>query len=213
MTTPPRLNPVNEFVCGSIRRLRQSRGLGIEEMARRAGIPPGSYSCLETGRYRLNLENLFRILAVLEVEIADVWPQPPEDVPSQLTRASVDEAVSQAERRRPPRARMEDLLTAVCRTCFVTRRELASRQRSARLSRARAIAAFLAWETGHLTLSGLSRRLRRDVSSISHQLRRFRNRLEKDSDSAVILRQTRRTLEELLRRRHLRRLTGNSLRD
>ncbi|HSR67539.1 MAG TPA: helix-turn-helix domain-containing protein [Acidobacteriota bacterium] len=206
MSTPPRAHPVNAFVCTSIRRLRQARGLAIERVAERSGIPPGSYSCLETGRYRLNLENLYRILAALDADIGDVWPQRPGDRKSSPEGPpQVEEAVRQAELRRPPRATLEDILKAVCRTCLVNRREMASRKRTARISRARAIASLLTWELGHLTLSALSRELRRDVSSLSHQLRRFRRQLKSDSESAAILRRARRQLEKDLRKRHIRR--------
>lgn len=205
MSTPPLAHPVNAFVCTSIRRLRQARGLAIERVAERSGIPAGSYSCLETGRYRLNLENLYRILAALDAEIGDVWPQPPRGQRSAHQPPRVEEAVREAELRRPPRATLEDILKAVCRTCLVNRREMASRKRGARISRARAVAALMTWELGHLTLSALSRELHRDVSSLSHQLRRFKRQLTSDHESAAILRRARRTLEKLLRQRHIRR--------
>ncbi|MEE8585469.1 MAG: helix-turn-helix transcriptional regulator, partial [Acidobacteriota bacterium] len=66
---------VSDFVCGVICQIRLERGLKVQDMSRMAGIPLGSYSCLETGRYRLNLENLLRILEALKIDIAQVWPR------------------------------------------------------------------------------------------------------------------------------------------
>ena len=65
---------VNAFVLACIRRRRIEQGLRVQDMARRTGIPLGSYSCPKTGRYRLSLESLFRILAVLGTDIAPAAP-------------------------------------------------------------------------------------------------------------------------------------------
>ncbi|MEE8585498.1 MAG: helix-turn-helix transcriptional regulator [Acidobacteriota bacterium] len=68
------VDAISAYVVQCIRRRRIEQGMRVQDMAKRTGIPLGSYSCLETGRYRMNLENLFRILAVLGADIADVWP-------------------------------------------------------------------------------------------------------------------------------------------
>ena len=65
---------VNDLVRDRIRRLRTSRGIGVTELAAKAGIPVSSYASLERGAYRLTLDNLFRILGALDVGIEDVWP-------------------------------------------------------------------------------------------------------------------------------------------
>ncbi len=70
------VDAISKYVVQSIRRKRMEQGMRVQDMAKRTGIPLGSYSCLETGRYRMSLENLFRILAVLGLEIKEVWPSP-----------------------------------------------------------------------------------------------------------------------------------------
>jgi transcriptional regulator with XRE-family HTH domain len=68
------LNMVNEFVRSRLRRLRTEKGLKVTEIARRAGLPTSSYACLESGFYRITLDNLSRILRALEADITEVWP-------------------------------------------------------------------------------------------------------------------------------------------
>lgn len=48
--------------------------MSMRQLAERSGIPMGSYACMENGFYNISLDNLFRILGVLELEISDVWP-------------------------------------------------------------------------------------------------------------------------------------------
>lgn len=65
---------INEFVRKRIRRLRTAKRIPIARFLDQAGIPGSSYSDMETGTYRISLDNLFRILGVLEADIDDVWP-------------------------------------------------------------------------------------------------------------------------------------------
>lgn len=69
-----RKSPVNECVAHRLKEIRKSRGLASREVARLAGIPPGSYSCLENSRYQVKIASLLRILTALDVDIQDVWP-------------------------------------------------------------------------------------------------------------------------------------------
>jgi transcriptional regulator with XRE-family HTH domain len=71
---------INDLVRERIRRLRTARGIGVTELAVRAGIPVSSYASLESGAYRITLDNLFRILGALDVGIEDVWPIESEGV-------------------------------------------------------------------------------------------------------------------------------------
>ena len=64
--------PINNFVCKSLRNIRIGKGVKVLDVARRTRIPASSYSCLEWGRYKLNLDNLFRILHALDADI-DEW--------------------------------------------------------------------------------------------------------------------------------------------
>lgn len=63
---------VNRYVGHRIQKLRKQRRLSSQEVARRTGLAPGSYSCLENGWYRISLENLFRILQVLDVHVTEM---------------------------------------------------------------------------------------------------------------------------------------------
>jgi hypothetical protein len=46
----------------------------MAEVSSRAGMPVSSYACMEVGHYGISLENLSRILAALETDIEEVWP-------------------------------------------------------------------------------------------------------------------------------------------
>lgn len=65
---------VNDHVRSRIRELRIAKRLRVSDVARRSGIPSGSYSCLEAGHFRINLDNLYRILFALRSDITGVWP-------------------------------------------------------------------------------------------------------------------------------------------
>ena len=65
---------VNSCVRQKIRELRMNKKLNMQEVALRAGIPSSSYACMEGGYYNISLDNLFRILGVLDVDISQVWP-------------------------------------------------------------------------------------------------------------------------------------------
>lgn len=67
-------NSVNNFVRHKIRRMRKSKKLKIREIATLASMPYSSYASMESGFYNINLDNLFRILGALEVDIREVWP-------------------------------------------------------------------------------------------------------------------------------------------
>lgn len=71
---------INDLVRSRIRRLRTARGIGVTELAARAGLPVSSYASLESGAYRFTLDNLFRILGALDVGIEDVWPVESEGI-------------------------------------------------------------------------------------------------------------------------------------
>lgn len=65
---------INELVRRKIREIRISRNFAVKEVATRAGLPISSYASMENGDYKINLDNLFSILGVLEADITDVWP-------------------------------------------------------------------------------------------------------------------------------------------
>lgn len=65
---------INEFVRRRLRRFRKARRLTMHQVAQVAQLPTSSYACLETGVYEFRLENLYKILAALDLDISDVWP-------------------------------------------------------------------------------------------------------------------------------------------
>ncbi len=192
-------NPVNDFVCASIRKHRMANGLRVADMAERTGIPLGSYSCLETGRYRMSLENLFRIIHVLGVEIAEVWPRDesgPRPV-KKIDKAFVRKAIAKARKHQPKQISLYDILEVVCDEFAVTRKQLSSPSRRRDLAEARTVAAVLTREQRHLTLVSLSRALCRDVSTLGHCMRRLEDRLTYDRHLAGRIRSARRRLKVL----------------
>lgn len=162
---------VNRFVCGQIRRLRQAQGLRIADVVRRTGIPLGSYSALETGRCRMSLENLFKLLCVLGASISDVWPHAHSDG-QPVTGDSIRLALSKAQRKLPRRKTVSGILEAVAADFGFAVADLTGPRRNRRLSEARAQAAMLVKAEGHLKLVELARALNRDPSSLSHSLKR-----------------------------------------
>lgn len=192
-------DPVNDFVCSTVRRIRIEKGIRVQDMARRSGIPLGSYSCLETGRYRMSLENLFRILQVLGTDIQQVWPGEITEWVEEVDEEFIEQWVERAKARQVPLVTMEEVQQAVCETYSIEREDLSSPSRRRDLAEARAVATVLVKETPHLALVELSRLLKRDVSSLSHSLRRTYDRLSYDRALRLKIRQARRTLNHLQR--------------
>lgn len=66
---------ISPLISKRLRQLRREKGLGVSEVARKAGIPVSSYGCIEGGFYAVTIDNLFRILGALEADITEVWPR------------------------------------------------------------------------------------------------------------------------------------------
>jgi transcriptional regulator with XRE-family HTH domain len=56
-----------------LRELRKGRGLTQAELARQIGIQQSDLSRMEKGEYRVSLDNLFRILGVFDLDLADFF--------------------------------------------------------------------------------------------------------------------------------------------
>ena len=69
---------VNGYVADRIAEIRRSRRMTVEDAAKKAGLPPGSYACLENGWYRINLDTLFRMLFAVGAKLEQVWPESDE---------------------------------------------------------------------------------------------------------------------------------------
>ena len=58
---------------GRLRQLRKDRALTQAELARQIGIQQSDLSRMEKGEYRVSLDNLFKILGVFELDLADFF--------------------------------------------------------------------------------------------------------------------------------------------
>ena len=56
-----------------LRRLRKERDLTQAELARQIGIQQSDLSRMEKGEYRVSLDNLFKILGVFDLDLADFF--------------------------------------------------------------------------------------------------------------------------------------------
>lgn len=56
-----------------LRRLRKERQLTQAELARQIGIQQSDLSRMEKGEYRVSLDNLFKILGVFDLDLADFF--------------------------------------------------------------------------------------------------------------------------------------------
>jgi transcriptional regulator with XRE-family HTH domain len=59
-----------DAIGGRLRRLRKERGLTQAGLARQIGIQQSDLSRMEKGEYRVSLDNLFKILAVFDLDLA-----------------------------------------------------------------------------------------------------------------------------------------------
>jgi len=66
-------SPETAEIGGRLRELRKERGLTQAELARQIGIQQSDLSRMEKGEYRVSLDNLFKILGVFELDLADFF--------------------------------------------------------------------------------------------------------------------------------------------
>lgn len=65
---------INDVVRRKIRELRKAKAIKVRDIAARTGMPYSSYASMESGFYKINLDNLFVILGALDADIREVWP-------------------------------------------------------------------------------------------------------------------------------------------
>lgn len=165
---------VSQYVADRIREIRQKKGLRVADVSLLSGIPAGSYSCLETGRYRINLDNLLRVLLALRVDIREVWPQVgTSNGDRRIDQTFVEEAI-RMERRRAARTEItvEDVVRAVA-DAFGMRMEALRGRGSKRTTRARVAAALLVRRLPHVRQLELAQFLACSEGGLSHSLRRY----------------------------------------
>jgi len=92
-----------------LRELRKLRGMTQSELARQIGIQQSDLSRMEKGTYRVSLDNLFKILAVFGMDVAQFFQQevapPAEARPAPLSHE--DMQTLHMLRRLDPEARRE----------------------------------------------------------------------------------------------------------
>ena len=167
---------VNRYVGYRIQKLRRQRALTSLEVARRAGLSPGSYSCLENGWYRINLDNLFRIIQVLDVQVSEVWPLVSEsETPAQPLHDKDQEALmSELVKREPRSISPQDILEAVGHAFEVSTGSILNGSGDSRVQAPRAACALLSQEHPELTMSAVARCFGCSLSSLSRLVRRHR---------------------------------------
>ncbi len=69
-------SPETAEIGGRLRQLRKDRGLTQAELARQIGIQQSDLSRMEKGEYRVSLDNLFKILGVFNLDLADFFGEP-----------------------------------------------------------------------------------------------------------------------------------------
>lgn len=192
---------VNEFVCRNIRRLRTERGISVLEAARRTGIPASSYSCLEHGRYKLNLDNLFRILQAFHSSISDVWPTADLREPLPVDEEYIRRVLLESSRLLPIEISGELVVEVVCDHFGFERidREVSRSSKPVRL--AQVYAAVLISELPQVSLTRLSELLDVNISSLSHRRRRLLEKAEDDPELRRDIEETTKKLREELMRR------------
>ena len=92
-----------------------------------------------------------------------------------------------------------ELLRVVCETQRIEARSLVGASQKGELRRARAVAAFLARESRHMTLTELGRDLGRDQSTLSHAAERIAKRMREDENLAQRVERIRRAGRDLSR--------------
>lgn len=85
----------------------------------------------------------------------------------------VEEALTRASQRVSARSTLEHMLAAVCAHYNIRLDDLTGRSRQRKISEARAVVALLVRESEHLSLMELSRRLNRDLSTLSQAASRL----------------------------------------
>ena len=93
-----------------LRRLRRERKLTQADLARQIGIKQSDLSRMEKGEYRVSLDNLFKILGVFDIKMADFFGDAAAQ-PATASRplAREDMQILQMLRRLSPEGRQETM--------------------------------------------------------------------------------------------------------
>ncbi|HXK23882.1 MAG TPA: XRE family transcriptional regulator [Myxococcota bacterium] len=100
MASVPTVHDPGENLASNVRRLRESRGLSQQQMARLAGMPRPTWASLESGSANPTLQVLKRAAAALQVSIEELIG-PPRTACRRFAAADVPERRRQGARLRP----------------------------------------------------------------------------------------------------------------
>lgn len=128
-------SPQVAAIGSRLRRLRKERHLSQTELARQIGIQQSDLSRMEKGEYRVSLENLFKILSVLELDVTEFFQGQSEaarPAPAMQPLSQQDMQAMQLLRQLSPTARQEvqEFLEFKVRKEAVERRAREARERS-----------------------------------------------------------------------------------
>lgn len=191
---------INNYVGDCIRQLRIAKEIKVQDIAKHAGIPASSYSCLEGGRYKINLDNLFRILQALGADIRDVWPTGTIRDVDVIGEDEMQNVVDAAMQAKPPVVSLDDVVEAVCRVCGIKEIRRGPEIKAKQAFEAQALAAVLVRDIPQLSLTSLSHKLGVHISSLSRRATRMVEMAEKDSELAGKIAAAREVLEEIMAR-------------
>jgi len=114
-----------------LRRLRKERELTQAELARQIGIQQSDLSRMEKGEYRVSLDNLFKILGVFDLDLADFFgEQQPKTEQERLPLSREDMKILHLLRELSPegRAEVQEFLEFKLRKQRQERRSLTARR-------------------------------------------------------------------------------------
>ncbi len=188
---------INNYVGHRLREIRIAKKMTSQEVARRAGIAAGSYSCLENGWYKINLDNLFRILQVLKCDVTEVWPRSDKEGAQSISDDYLENVVQDAMNNQPREVSLDDVYESVCQAFDIPKDQFMSQSRWSRLTEARGAAAILVKSIPHLSLTALCRSLGSSISSMSHLTRRVEERAQEDEALAAKIDEARRILQSI----------------
>ena len=120
---------------------------------------------------------------------------PPAVEVEQVTDSYIRQVVEQASEQQQKLVTHRDIMKTVCKVYGLRLKELSSPSRRRDRAEARAVATRIVAERPHLTLVELSRLLKRNVSSLSHCVRRMKERLTYDQQLQERVEAVRRLLD------------------
>ena len=125
-------SPQVAAIGSRLRRLRKERHLSQTELARQIGIQQSDLSRMEKGEYRVSLENLFKILGVLELDITQFFEAESSRTVARQPLSQQDMQAMHLLRQLSPAARQEvqEFLEFKVRKEAVERRAREARERS-----------------------------------------------------------------------------------